>query len=109
MHPKRTVRIGLWSGEEQEYYGSGQHVRQNFGSYPRKTDDMYKYVGDYEAADLSRPFVKARDYDRFSVYFNVDGGAGKIRGIYTQGNAAESRDTRRYCTRKRNSDNHEWR
>ncbi|MCH7823100.1 MAG: M28 family peptidase [Proteobacteria bacterium] len=88
VQAKRTIRIGLWSGEEQEYYGSGKHVGQNFGSYPRKTDDMYKYVGDYEAADLSKPFVKARDYDRFSVYFNLDGGAGKIRGIYTQGNAA---------------------
>ena len=88
VQAKRTIRIGLWSGEEQEYYGSGQHVSRNFGAYPRKTDDIYKFVGDYEAADLSKPFVKASDYDRFSVYFNLDGGAGKIRGIYTQGNAA---------------------
>jgi len=88
VEPKRTIRIGLWSGEEEEYYGSGEHVRQNFGSYPRQTDDMYQYVGDYEAADLSKPFVKARDYDKFSVYFNLDNGAGKIRGIYTEGNAA---------------------
>ena len=88
VEPKRTIRIGLWSGEEEEYYGSGEHVRRNFGSYPRKTDDMYQYVGDYEAADLSKPFVKARDYDKFSVYFNLDNGAGKIRGIYTEGNAA---------------------
>jgi len=88
VQPKRTIRIGLWSGEESEYYGSGEHVRQNFGSYPRRTDDMYQYVGDYEAANLSKPFVKARDYDKFSVYFNLDNGAGKIRGIYTEGNAA---------------------
>ena len=32
--------------------------------------------------------VKARDYDNFSVYLNLDNGAGKIRGIYTEGNAA---------------------
>ena len=88
VQPKRTIRIGLWSGEESEFYGSGEHVRRNFGSYPRKTDDIYKYVGDYEAADLSKPFAKERDYDKFSVYFNLDNGAGKIRGIYTEGNAA---------------------
>ncbi|MBT5218153.1 MAG: M28 family peptidase [Woeseia sp.] len=88
VQPKRTIRIGLWSGEELEFYGSGEHVRRNFGSYPKKTDDMYKYVGDYEAADLSKPFAKERDYDKFSVYLNLDNGAGKIRGIYTEGNAA---------------------
>jgi carboxypeptidase Q len=88
VQPNRTIRIGLWSGEEEEYYGSGEHVRRNFGSYPNKTDGMYQYVGDYEAADLSQPFVKEDDYDIFSVYFNLDNGAGKIRGIYTEGNAA---------------------
>jgi len=88
VQPTRTIRIGLWSGEEQEYYGSGEHVRRNFGSYPRRTEDTFKYVGDYEAADLSKPFVKEGDYDKFSVYFNLDNGAGKIRGIYTEGNAA---------------------
>ena len=88
IQPKRTIRIGLWSGEESEYWGSVEHVRRHFGGYPRKTDEMYQYVGDYEAADRSKPFVKARDYDKFSVYFNLDNGAGKIRGIYTEGNAA---------------------
>jgi len=88
VQPKRTIRIGLWSGEESEYYGSGEHVRRNFGNYPRRTEDIYKYVGDHEAADLSKPFVKGRDYDKFSVYFNLDNGAGKIRGIHTEGNAA---------------------
>jgi carboxypeptidase Q len=88
VQAKRTIRIGLWSGEEEEYYGSGEHVRQHFGHFPRKTDDIYQYVGDYEAADLTEPFVKAGDYDKFSVYFNLDNGAGKIRGIYTEGNVA---------------------
>lgn len=88
VQPRRAIRLGLWSGEEQEYYGSGKHVRENYGYYPRILDDMYQYFGDYVAADLSKPFVKAKDYDRFSVYFNLDGGAGKIRGIYTEGNAA---------------------
>lgn len=88
VKPKRSIRIGLWSGEETEYYGSQLHVSRNFGHYPRLTGDIYKNVGDYEAADLSKPFTKERDYDKFSVYFNFDNGAGKIRGIHTQGNAA---------------------
>jgi carboxypeptidase Q len=87
VQPERTIRIGLWSGEESEYWGSQEHVRRHFGSYPRKTDDLYQYVGDYEAADLTQAFNKESDYDRFSVYFNLDNGAGKIRGIYTEGNA----------------------
>jgi len=88
VQPKRTIRIGLWSGEEQEYYGSGQHVRNNFGHYPRRPDEVFKYVGDFSAADLTKPIVKERDYNKFSVYFNLDNGAGRIRGIHTEGNAA---------------------
>jgi Zn-dependent M28 family amino/carboxypeptidase len=88
VQPNRSIRIGLWSGEEEEYYGSGEHVRRHFGHFPRKTGGVYDYVGDYEAADLSQPLVKEADYERFSVYFNLDNGAGKIRGIYTEGNAA---------------------
>ena len=36
---------------------------------------------------MTKPFVKERDYERFSVYFNVDNGAGRIRGIHAEGNA----------------------
>lgn len=88
VQPKRTIRIGLWSGEESEYWGSGKHVRDNFGYIPRREGDGFDLLGDHEAADLSRPVVKGRDYDRFSAYFNLDNSAGKIRGIYTEGNAA---------------------
>ncbi len=88
VQPKRSIRIGLWSGEEQEYNGSGLYVRKNFGSFPRKSDEIYNIIGDYEAYDLSKSFVKERDYDKLSVYFNLDNGSGKIRGIYAEGNAA---------------------
>lgn len=88
VQPRRSIRIGLWSGEESEYYGSGKHVRENFGHYPRLQGEIYDRFGDYATADLSQPVVKEDDYDRFSVYFNYDNGAGKVRGIYTEGNAA---------------------
>lgn len=88
VEPKRTIRIGLWSGEESEYWGSAKHVRDNFGYIPRLEGEEADLFGDYEAADLGKPFVKGRDYDRFSAYFNLDNSAGKVRGIYTEGNAA---------------------
>lgn len=88
VQPKRSIRIGLWSGEESEYWGSGKHVRDNFGYYPRLSGDDYDLLGDHEAADLTQAIVKERDYDRFSAYFNLDNSAGRIRGIYTEGNAA---------------------
>jgi carboxypeptidase Q len=88
VQANRTIRIGLWSGEEEEYFGSVRHVARNFGSFPRRAEETFEYVGDFEAADLSKPFVKESDYERFSVYFNLDNGAGKIRGIYAEGNAA---------------------
>ena len=66
--PRRTVRIALWSGEEQGLWGSRAYVREHFG-------------------DPADPSVgKKAGYDRFSVYFNQDYGPGAYRGIWLQGN-----------------------
>lgn len=67
---KRTVRIGLWTGEENGLLGSRAYVRNTFGS----------------PTDSTAPVKPA--YDKFSGYFNVDNGTGKIRGVYLQGNTA---------------------
>jgi hypothetical protein len=67
---KRTVRIALWTGEEQGLLGSRAYVRSTFGS----------------PTDSTAPLKPA--YEKFSGYFNVDNGTGKIRGVYLQGNAA---------------------
>jgi carboxypeptidase Q len=66
--PRRTIRVALWSGEEQGLWGSRAYVRQHFGD-PRDST-----VG-----------VKPA-YEKLSVYFNQDYGAGQYRGIYLQGN-----------------------
>ncbi len=66
--PKRTIRIGLWSGEEQGLLGSRNYVKNTF-------------------ADPAT-MVTTPAHARFSSYFNIDNGTGKIRGIYTQGNEA---------------------
>jgi carboxypeptidase Q len=64
----RTVRLGLWSGEEQGIYGSRAYVKETFG-------------------DPATMQVKPA-HAKLSGYFNYDNGTGKIRGVYLQGNDA---------------------
>src|SRR6516165_3362571 len=64
----RSVRLALWSGEEQGIYGSRAYVRETFG--------------DPTTMQLKPAHTK------FSGYFNDDNGTGKIRGVYLQGNDA---------------------
>lgn len=64
----RTVRIALWSGEEQGLLGSKAYVKEHFG--------------DPATMKLTQ------DQAKLSGYFNVDNGSGKIRGVYLQGNDA---------------------
>ena len=66
--PRRTIRIALWSGEEQGLWGSRAYVRQHFG-------------------DPTDPNIGTTDaYERLSAYFNQDYGPGRYRGIWLQGN-----------------------
>ncbi len=67
--PRRTIRMALWSSEEGGLKGSGGYVRNHFGN-PR---------------DGKKP-----DYDKLSVYFNMDNGTGQFRGVHLQGNQAGS-------------------
>jgi hypothetical protein len=61
--PKRTIRIALWSGEEQGEFGSRGYVAQHFAT-------------------------STSEWRKLDAYFNLDEGGGKVRGIYTQGNYA---------------------
>ncbi|MGR4896087.1 M20/M25/M40 family metallo-hydrolase [Stenotrophomonas sp. LARHCG68] len=85
--PKRTIRVALWSGEEQGLIGSQAYVAQHFARYPEPTDPAQKAL----PASLREPtgaLQKLRDYDKFQVYFNMDNGSGRFRGIYAQENMA---------------------
>ena len=68
---RRTVRIGLWTGEEEGLLGSRAYVADHFGRCNTET-------GTWE--------LKQPAQDKFSVYFNIDNGSGKLRGVYLQGN-----------------------
>jgi carboxypeptidase Q len=63
--PRRTIRIGLWGGEEQNYYGSVSYAKSHF-----------------EGPD-GKPNAAS---GKVAAYLNLDNGAGAIRGIYLQGN-----------------------
>ncbi|MBZ5524480.1 MAG: M20/M25/M40 family metallo-hydrolase [Acidobacteriia bacterium] len=89
MKPRRTIRIGLWSGEEQGLLGSQWYVAQHFGSRPESTDPERKGDPTVNRRDAG-PVTLKPEQKKVSVYFNVDNGSGKIRGIYLQENAAVS-------------------
>jgi hypothetical protein len=83
LQPRRTIRIGLWSGEEQGLFGSRAYVAQHFG----KMEQPEAPAG--AAAGTPRPpakLVPGPEYDKLAGYFNLDNGTGKIRGVYLQGN-----------------------
>lgn len=58
VRPRRTIRVALWSGEEQGLLGSQAYVKEHFGSF-----------------ENPKP-----DYEKFGGYFNIDSGTGRVRG-----------------------------
>lgn len=71
--PRRTIRIALWGGEEQGLIGSRNYVKRILG---QRLDKSFPY----DSIKLTPAAEK------FSVYFNMDNGTGKYRGVYMQGN-----------------------
>lgn len=69
VQPRRTIRIALWSGEEQGLWGSRNYVKNHL-------------------ADANDAKKSNAEGEKVAAYFNVDNGTGKIRGIYLQGNEA---------------------
>jgi carboxypeptidase Q len=87
IKPRRTIRVGLWTGEEEGEFGSFNYVKQHFGFVPRSTDPEQMNITEFDR-DASGPIQLKPDHQKLSAYFNVDNGGGKIRGVYLQGNAA---------------------
>ena len=87
IKPRRTIRIGLWSGEEEGLLGSQGYVEKHFGSRPPMDDPNMKGMPTVLRREAGPVTVKP-EQAKVSAYFNVDNGTGKIRGIYLQENAA---------------------
>jgi len=126
LKPRRTIRIALWTGEEQGLLGSKAYVAEHFGraitaplsggrsgrsegssggqgnakgaGQPAATPPATAQPGETPSAagataerERTRPPTKYElkpDHAKFSAYFNLDNGTGKIRGVYLQGNDA---------------------
>lgn len=82
LKPRRTIRVGLWGGEEQGLFGSREYVAEALAS--RESNDMMGMI----TGRNTGPLVKKPGYEKFSVYFNNDNGTGRVRGLYMQGNEA---------------------
>ena len=87
VHPKRTIRFALWSGEEQGLLGSKAYVEQHIAARPPAPAGTTG-LEDYYLAFRRYPVTKLADYDKLAAYFNIDNGSGKLRGVYAQGNLA---------------------
>jgi hypothetical protein len=87
VRPRRTIRIGLWGGEEQGLLGSRAHVARRFATRGEPKDPEQRALPDYLRTEEVAVTAKS-DHAKFSAYFNLDNGTGKIRGIYAQENAA---------------------
>jgi carboxypeptidase Q len=87
VQPRRTIRIGLWTGEEQGEFGSYGYVKQHFGTVPLSTAPDQLTLPEF-LRKAAGPVQVKPEQQKISGYFNVDNGTGKIRGIYLQENAA---------------------
>jgi carboxypeptidase Q len=87
LHPRRTIRIALWTGEEEGIFGSKGYVTQHFGSAATSTTPDQMQLPEFMRR-ATGPLTVKPEQKLLSGYFNIDNGTGKIRGIYTQGNYA---------------------
>jgi len=87
IKPRRTIRIGLWSGEEEGLLGSQGYVEHHFGARPPMDDPGMKGMPTLLRREAGDVTVKP-EQAKVSAYFNVDNGTGKIRGVHLQENEA---------------------
>jgi carboxypeptidase Q len=86
VQPKRTIRIALWSGEEQGLLGSRAYVSQHFASRPEPPAEERDMPSAFRRNQ--GPLTIKPEHAKLAAYFNVDNGTGKLRGVYAQENAA---------------------
>ncbi|MEW6210279.1 MAG: M20/M25/M40 family metallo-hydrolase [Acidobacteriota bacterium] len=81
LKPRRTIRIALWSGEEQGLLGSRAYVGDHFAKRPQQQPGG-------PPNQAAGPIEIKPAHEKFAGYFNLDNGTGKVRGVYMQGNEA---------------------
>jgi carboxypeptidase Q len=87
VQPRRTIRIALWSGEEQGEFGSLGYVSKHFGAIGLSTKPEQLAVPEFLRERVG-PLTVKPEHALISGYFNLDNGGGKLLGIYAENNAA---------------------
>jgi Zn-dependent M28 family amino/carboxypeptidase len=88
VKPKRTIRIILWSGEEEGLCGSRGYVFQHYGAQEGQAAPVCGGAGGFGTPPPTTPLKVTKEWEKFDAYYNLDNGTGKVRGVYTQGNYA---------------------
>lgn len=88
VKPRRTIRVALWTGEEQALLGSIAYVSENFGSWSGPEDSELRELLPPNYWGGEGKLTLLPGHDKLSAYFNLDNGGGRIRGIFAEGNAA---------------------
>lgn len=85
VKPRRTIRVALWTGEEQGLLGSRHYVEQHFATWPEPEDPSEADTSPWSRRNPGEPALKP-EHAKLSAYFNLDNGTGRIRGIWAQQN-----------------------
>jgi hypothetical protein len=80
VRPLRTIRVALWTGEEQGLLGSLAYVKRHIADLPRATTAAQLAMPE-SVRRRTGPAVAKSDHARLSAVYNVDLGAGRIRGV----------------------------
>jgi Zn-dependent M28 family amino/carboxypeptidase len=80
VQPRRTIRIALWTGEEQGALGSRAYIARHLATVPLATTPAQLKIPEF-LRRVAGPIVPAPDHARLSAVYNLDAGGGRIRGI----------------------------
>lgn len=86
VRPRRSIRFAFWAGEEQGLLGSYAYVARHAATRPLDSEADKRRFGPGDT--LTWPITRLPGYSDLAAYFNIDNGAGRIRGIYAGGNLA---------------------
>jgi hypothetical protein len=84
VKPRRTIRIALWSGEEQGEYGSAGYVKSHFATFHYSDDPKWASIPDFLRPQTEAPTTKP-EAAKLDAYFNMDNGTGKLLGVFVEG------------------------
>jgi carboxypeptidase Q len=87
IQPRRTIRVGLWGGEEQGLLGSVGFAKNHLGAHTYSTKPEDQAMPEFLRKQVG-PIAIKPEYATFDVYFNADNGTGKFLGIFAEGNSA---------------------